>query len=233
LASCDRDAGRLDEAARHFERALTLSDELARAYPDQLKYQHALVSTLFEVVLWDASGGRPEKALRDVRRLVEVAETILRDRPELRRIRVYHAAGNLVEAFLLVQSNRPAEAAQAVDRAEASLGPIKPPLFDYEQFCLGCIHAFRYLLGRPSSPGRPAEPPGLREHSDRAVAAMMQVVHGRYQFSTAVEMVAQLLPDRPELRPLVMDQYFPDDPFQPDPDAQDDDPSDQIGGAIP
>ena len=145
----------------------------------------------------------------------------------------YHTGGSLVEAFLLVNSNRPAEAVQAVERAKASLDLIKPPFFDYEQFELGTIHAFWYVLGRPSSPGRPAEPAGLREHSDRAVAEITQVVHGRFVFPTAVEIVAQLLPDRPELQPLVMDQHFPDDPLMPGPDAKNDVPSAQVGEATP
>jgi hypothetical protein len=33
-------------------------------------------------------------------------------------------------------------------------------------------------------------------------------------------MVAQLLPDRPEIQILVMDQHFPDDPFQQDEAAE-------------
>jgi serine/threonine-protein kinase len=233
LAGCNRDMGRPDEAARHFERALALGDELARAYPDQFRYQQTLVSTLFDVAQWDVCNGHPEKGLQDVRRLLAIAKTILRDRPELRRIRAYYIAGSLTEAFILVKSKRPAEATQAVERADASLDLIKPPLFHYEQFCVGAKHAFWYLLGRPPGPGRPAEPPGFREHSDRAVAELTQVVRGRYQFPTGVEMVARLLPDRPELQLLVMDQHFPNDPFMPDLNARDDGPSFDVGGSSP
>jgi tetratricopeptide (TPR) repeat protein len=213
LADCDRRVGRFEEAARHLDRAVAIDDEAIRDSPGSFKYQQSLVGTLFDVTLCEFSIGHADRALRSVRRLIELAERVVRRRPELRRIRCYHAAGSLIEAFLLVKSDRPAEATPAVNRAEASLQHFEPPLLDYEQFYLGTVHAFRYLLGRPSSHGRPAEPPGLREHSDRAVAEIMQVVHGRFVFPTAVEMAAQLLPDRPELQLLVMDQRFPDDPF--------------------
>jgi hypothetical protein len=33
-------------------------------------------------------------------------------------------------------------------------------------------------------------------------------------------MVARLLPDRPELRLLLLDMAFPDEPFRPDPAAE-------------
>jgi hypothetical protein len=215
LADCDRRAGRFEEAARHLDRAVTIVEQAVRDSPGSFKYQQFLVSNLFDVALCEVSMGHAERALRSVRRSVELAVPLLRHRPELRRIRCYHADGSLVEAFLLVKSDRPAEATSAVNRAEASLQHFEPPLLDYEQFCLGVVHAFRYLLGRPSGPGRPAEPPGLREHSDRAVAEIMQVVHGRFDFPTAVWIVAQLLPDRPEIQLLMMDQDFPDDPFAP------------------
>jgi tetratricopeptide (TPR) repeat protein len=233
LAEYDRRVGRLEEAARHLDRVVAIYEEAIRDSPGSFKYQQQLVAYLFDVALCEFSIGHAERALRSVRRLIELAVPVLRHRPELRRIRGYHMAGSLVEAFLLVKSNRPAEAVQAVERAEASLELIKPPLFDYEQFGLGTIHAFWYLLGRPSSPGRPAEPPGLRDHSNRAVAEITRAVQGRFVFPTTVEMVAQLLPDRPELQLLVMDQHFPGDPFVPAPDAKDDDPSVEVGGASP
>jgi hypothetical protein len=215
LADCDRRVGRFEEAARHLDRVVAIYEEAIRDSPGSSKYQQYLVGNLFEVALCEFSMGHAERALRSVRRCVELAVPLLRHRPELRRIRAFRVAGSLVEAFLLVESNRPAEAAQAVERAEASMELIKPPFFDYEQFCLGTVHAFWYVLGRPSSPGRPSEPPGLREYSDRAVAEITQAVQGPFAYPAAVEIVAQLLPDRPEIQLLVMDQHFPDDPFAP------------------
>jgi serine/threonine-protein kinase len=231
LAACDRDVGRLDEAARHLERALALSDDLARAYPDHFRYQQTLVDTLLNVALWDVRNGHPEKALREVRRLVAVAETVLRGRPELRRIRDYKVAALLIEAFVFLESGQAAGVLQAVDRGEAALDLIKRPLFSYEHLLLGAVHAFWYRLGRPPRPGHPAEPPGLCEHADRAVAEVKAAV--REGWHDAVDVVARILPDQPELQLLLMDEQFPADPFMPVPDAKDDDPSLAVGGFSP
>jgi hypothetical protein len=148
-------------------------------------------------------------------------------------MRAYLTAGLLIEAFFLLKSDQVAEAVQAVDRAEAALEHLKPPLSSYERICLGATHAFFYALGRPSRPGQPIEPPGLREHADRAVAEIVEGIRMGSRFPGALEMIVQLLPDRPEIQLLLMDEHFPADPLTPESDAKDHDPSVSIGGATP
>jgi hypothetical protein len=133
--------------------------------------------------------------------------------------------GLLLEAYLHLQAGRRPEAAGAADRAATEIESLPPPLIATEQFLQGAVHAGFFVLGRPAGPGPPAEPPGLRAHSDRAVTDVLKSARRGYRDPVATAMVARLLPDRPELRLLLLDMAFPDDPFMSDPKADAGDPA--------
>ncbi len=80
-------------------------------------------------------------------------------------------------------------------------------------------------MGRPGGPDRGAQPPGLRADVEFAVAEILESDRLGFRNPVATAMIAQILPKRPELRLLIMDQLFPEDPFQPDPRADNDDPA--------
>jgi hypothetical protein len=102
---------------------------------------------------------------------------------------------------------------------------LRPPLQLREPFFLGVAHAFFYAMGRPAGPGRSADPPGLPEHAERAVAGLRESDRLGYRLPGATAMVDQLLGGRPEIKLLIMDQLFPVDPFRPEPGSDDDEPT--------
>ncbi|MGP0068559.1 MAG: hypothetical protein ACLQGP_33790 [Isosphaeraceae bacterium] len=117
-------------------------------------------------------------------------------------------------------AGRLSEASQLAERAAAGFQILKPPLSNQEHFFRGVVEALFYAAGRPAGDDRPAEPPELRQHAERAIAEVWEADRMGYQLSNHTVMVNQLLGGRPELQLLLMDQLFPEDPFRPATEAQ-------------
>jgi hypothetical protein len=129
----------------------------------------------------------------------------------------------LLECYLHLQAGRAPEAARACDQAATvieSLPPALTAITALDLFLRGAAQACVFVVGRPAGPGRPAESPGLRAHSDRAVADVLESHRRGYRIPVTIAMIARLLPDRQELRDLLLDMAFPEDPFRPDPAAE-------------
>jgi tetratricopeptide (TPR) repeat protein len=224
LSRGELETGRPSEALRHINRAIAVWDESTRAFPDCSQIQKQRNSLLLQRALVEATAGRPGDALATSSLAVEHAEAYLHDHPRARVIQRDLARTLLLESFLLLQAGRLPQAARASDRAATAIEGLPPPLSATERFFRGAAHACFFAMGRPEGPGRPAEPPGLRTHSDQAVADVLEADRRGCRLPVASAMVASLLPDRPELRLLLLDQAFPDDPFMPDPTADAGDP---------
>jgi hypothetical protein len=183
----------------------------------------------------ELSAGRAEGALRAVRRLSAQVEPVLRDHPDLRFVQEHQISGLLIEAIIHLKAGRASEAARITDRAARLVEGLKPPFSPLEQchrafvhglfhvmgrtpqerFYRAAVHDLSSMLGRPAGPGRSAEPPGLRQHADRAVAEMLEADRMGFRNPSVTAIIAQLVPGRPEIQLLLMDQLFPADPFQP------------------
>ena len=233
LSGIDMEAGRFGEAIRRIDRSMAFCEESARAFPEsiQLQYLHCLL--LYQRALFDVKAGRPENALSMLHRQLERTQALLHKYPRMRPGRGVLIVGLLLQGFLHIQAGRLPEAARVVDRAATEIEGLPLPLDSIELWQRGAAHAGFYVFGRPAGPGRPAQPPGLREHADGAVADMLEADRRKYRDPVAMAMVASLLPDRRELRLLLMDQVFPEDPFQPKPGADDDEPDSDARGTKP
>ena len=95
------------------------------------------------------------------------------------------------------------------------------------------MHGFFYALGRPERPGRPAEPPGLKEHADRAIAEAREADRLGFRNPQAMAMLNELIGRPPAMQLLLMDQLFPADPFEPEPGSDDDEPPSDARGPKP
>jgi tetratricopeptide (TPR) repeat protein len=222
LARCDLQDGRLGEALGHVNRSLAICEESARTFPDYIEFRRVPPQSLFSLAFIEAIGGRPEDALRTLGRQQARARAYLHDHPRTRLVRYSLISALLVECYLYLQAGRGSEAARACDRAATEIESLAAPLNAGELFLRGGAHACVFVLGRPAGPGRPAEPPGLRSHSDRAVADILESARRGIRNPVATAMAVHLLPDRPELRLLLLDLAFPEDPFATEPGPGDD-----------
>ena len=112
--------------------------------------------------------------MRTVGRIRDHVEPVLREHPDLRYPWNWKILGLLIEAYLDVRAGRVSEASLAADRAEAGFQVLKPPLTNQEHFYRGAVEALFYATGRPAGDDRPAEPPGLRQHAERAIAEVRE-----------------------------------------------------------
>ena len=118
--------------------------------------------------------GLDKEALRDASHVVTSLEPIVRTNTGGRSAAGDMCGGLLIEAMADIRSGSPHEASRAADRACTMIESLSPPLRNREPFFLGVAHALFYAVGPPADPGRPAEPPGLTEHSDRAIAGFYE-----------------------------------------------------------
>jgi serine/threonine-protein kinase len=233
LALIDLQVGQLGEALRHIDRSIAICEESVRAFPDSILLQERLLELPLSQAYIEATAGRLEDALRNVHRQLERTEAFLQDYPRRRLVRRDFIVGRLLESYILIQVGRLPAAAVAADRAATETDGLPTPLVPDELFCRGAAHILLFVSGRPAGPGRPAEPPGLRARADRAVADILESDRMGYRRPDVLAMVVRLLPDRPELRHLLMDQVFPNDPFRPDSGSDDDKPASDARGPRP
>lgn len=216
LGEYDLARGRIDEALLHMKRGVSVIEAEARAHPDYLPYQEELEMDLAALAVTELIVGDAEGAMRTVGRIRDHVEPVLREHPDLRYPWNWKILGLLIEAYIDVRAGRVSEASLAADRAAAGFQVLKPPLTNQEHFYRGAIEALFYATGRPAGDDRPAEPPGLRQHAERAIAEVREADRMGVGDPTYTAMVDGLLGGRPELQPLLMDQRFPADPFQPE-----------------
>jgi hypothetical protein len=162
----------------------------------------------------ELSAGEAREARRAAGRVREVVGPSLRSHPDLRHVRHWKILGLLVESLLDFEEGRVREASWAADEAAAELKGLEPPLLHQEHFDLGLAHALLYAAGRPAGPGRPAEPPGLTERAERAIAELTTADRMGFCYPTITARVIELLGRRPEIPSSLMDQLFPVDPFR-------------------
>ena len=233
LGSYDLAGGRIDEALLHMKRGVSAIEGAARAHPDYLQYQEEWGGALVWLAVTELIVGDRKGAVRTGRRIRNLVETVLREYPELRFAWNWKIAGLLIEAYVDVMAGRLSEASQLAERAAAGFQVLKPPLSNQEHFFRGAVEALFFAAGRPFGDDRPTEPPGLRQHAERAIADVWEADRMGYQLSTHTVMVDKLLGGRPELQLLLMDQVFPEDPFQPEPGADNDEPKFNARGTKP
>ena len=170
----------------------------------------------------ELSAGHPVAAMQAAERLGEIAETALRARPELYEQKAVLISSLLIRALILLQSGRAPGASRAAEQAAERLDDGRAGFPGWERFCRGAVHGFFYALGRPKGPGRPAEPPGLKDHADRAIAEAQAADRLGYRNPRVMAMLNQLIGRPPAMQLVLMDQLFPFDPFQPEPGSEDD-----------
>ena len=159
-----------------------------------------------------------------MKRLGEVAEQALLAHPELFEAEEHLITSLFVQALILLRTGRPLEASQAAEKAAVLLADGRHGWAPTERFFNAAVHGFFYVLGRPKAPGRPAEPPGLTEHADRAIAEAREANRLGYRSPQTMAMLNQLIGRPPAMRLLLMDQLFPANPFRPEPGSDDDEP---------
>ncbi len=213
--------GRTDEALRHARRSVAVCEEAGRAHPDSPFYvTNFLAGSLLNLAMVELSAGHPVEAMRAAERLGAVAERTLHDHPEIYEQRLALMNSLLIRGLILLQSGRAADASRAVERAAELLEDKRTGWLSIERFYTAAVHGFFYALGRPDGPGRPAEPPGLKEHADRAIAESWEAARRGYRNPQAFAMLNEVLGRPPAMQLLLMDQVFPEDPFQPAAEAQ-------------
>jgi hypothetical protein len=93
------------------------------------------------------------------------------------------------------------------------------------------VHGFFYALGRPETSGRRAEPPGKKEHIDRAIKQAQEAYRLGFRNVQGMAMLNELIGRPPAMQLMLMDQVFPAEPFRPEPGSEDDEPAADPRGA--
>ena len=234
LSRCAAAAGRMDEALRHVRRSVALCEEAGRAHPDSPFYfQSFLGGSLSQLAMVELGAGHPVEAMKAAERLGEVAETTHHAHPEHLEPRGHLVTSLLIRGVILLKSGRAADASRVAELAAELLEGGRPAYPGPERFYHGLVHGFFYALGRPDAPGRPAEPPGLKEHADRAIAEAREAARLGFLNPQAMAMLNELIGRPPAMQPLLMDQLFPADPFRPEPGSDDDEPASDARGPKP
>jgi tetratricopeptide (TPR) repeat protein len=217
LALCDLGMGRLDEATHRMRQCVSELEEAVRArrvHEVLANPSEGFGSALVQLAVIELGAGHTPEARRAAGRVREVAGSLLRSHPNLRPVRHWRVLGLLVESLLDLQEGRAREASRAADEAAAEIEGLRPPLLHQERFDLGLAHALFYAAGRPARPGRPAEPPGLTAHADGAIAELTAADRMGFRYPTITARVDDMLGHRPQIHLMLLDQLFPDDPFQ-------------------
>jgi serine/threonine protein kinase len=218
LAACESASGRPHEALRHNRQAVAIAERWGRSGPDVARSFRRLVGTAWRNLAFaELNLGHDKEALEAAHQVSATIGPRLQANPRLRFSVDTMSSGLLIEAMVAIKRGQPSEASRLADRAAAlleNLGPLTS--FVDEPFFLGAAHAFFYAVGRPAGPGRPADPPRLPAHADRAIALVREADGMGYRLPTVTAMVDLLLGGRPEMKLLIMDQVFPIDPFQPE-----------------
>ena len=216
-------AGQTQDALRYARRSLALCEEAGRAHPDSPNFsQSFLGASLSQVALIELTAGDPVEAMKAAERLGEVAESKLRVHPEIPEPRGQLVSSLLIRGVILIKSGRAADASRAAESAAELLagGPSAWP--GAERFYHGAVQGFFYALGRPDAPGRPAEPPGLKEHLDRAIAEAREANRLSFRNYHVMAMLNDLIGRPAAMEVLLRDQLFPVDPFVPEPGSDND-----------
>ena len=223
VSICAADAGRMDEALRYARQSVTVCEEAARIHPDSPFFvTNFLADSLVQLAMVELGSGRPGAALR-------IAEAPARSqrRPSSPTPSSANRSSHLISSLLLrgvilLRSGRAADASRAAEEAARRLaeGGINIP--GGKRFFQGAVEGFFYALGRPNAPGRPAEAPGLKEHADRAVAEAREASRLGFRNLRAVAMLNEVLGRPVAMQPMMMDQLFPVNPFEPEPGSDDD-----------
>jgi hypothetical protein len=219
LALCDLGMGRLDEATRRMRQCVFDLERADRAHPDYggvipASPNQGLGGALIQLAVVELSAGEEREARRAAERVREVVGPSLRSHPDLRHVRHWKILGLLVESLLDFEEGRVREASQDADEATRELEGLKPPLLHQERFDRGLAHALLYAAGRPAGHCRPAEPPGLPEHAERAIAELTAADRMGFRYPTITARVDEILGHRPGIHALLVDQLFPVDPFR-------------------
>jgi serine/threonine-protein kinase len=213
LALCDLGMGRLDAAMGHIEESVNIYEKAAEARPDIMNSNEGYWNALVHRAVIEMSAGRAEEARGDAERVRKVVDPILETRPNLRHVLHFKIMGLLIESLLKLGDDRVKASLDAEGAAKALEG-LKPPLLHQERFDLGVAHALFYAAGRPASDGRAAEPPGLKEHAERAIAELTVADRMGFRYPTITARVDEILGRRSEIHLMLLDQLFPVDPFQ-------------------
>ncbi len=221
LGSYDLAGGRNDAALAHMRRAVSAMEEAARAHPDFVSYQEEVGSALVGLAMTELRLGDVQGALRTARRIRELVEPVLREHPDLRYAWNWKVVSLLIEAYVYIGGGHANEAAQAADRAADGFRVLTPPLTGQEHFFRGVIEALFFAVGRPGAADRPAELPGLRKRFDGAIADAVEADRLGFRDPVSMTVLSQLIGHPPSMRLLIMDQTFPIEPFQLEPDAED------------
>ncbi len=225
LGMCELQMGRIDEALAHSKHSVSLLDELVRIHPDYFWYKEEFSRVLLDLAFIELGAGHGEPALGAAIRVRNLIDPILlEDSHQNRGFLNIKGFALLIEGLINLRAGNAGTASQIGEQVVVMIENMTPPWVGGDQFCLGAAHTLFFATGRPAGRGRPAEPPGLRAHADRAVALVLDASRLGYQNPSATRMVLQVLGGRAELQALLMDQVFPADPFAPDPGANDDDP---------
>jgi hypothetical protein len=211
LALCDLGVGRLDEATRRMRQCVSELEGAVRAHRVHevlANPSEGFGSALVQLAVIELGAGQTREARRAAERVREVAGALLRSHPDLRPVRHWKVLGLLVESLLDLQEGRAREASRSADEAAGEIEGLAPPLLHREHFDLGVAHALFYAAGRP------AEPPGLTVHADRAIAELTAADRMGFRYPTITARVDEMLGRRPQIHLLLLDQRFPIDPFQ-------------------
>jgi hypothetical protein len=235
LGLCDYASGRLDEALKHNKQAVAIAERWVRSGPDVARSFRRFVGSAWrQLAFIELTLGHDKEALEAARQVSATLEPSIRANPRLRASVDTMSTGLLIEAMVALRRGQPSEASRLADRAAAlleNLGPLTS--FIDEPFFLGAAHAFFYAVGRPAGPGRPADPPRLPVHSYRAIALVREAGRMGYRNLGPTGMINLLLGGPPEMKPLIMDQVFPFDPFRPEPSSGKNDLSADARGPNP
>jgi tetratricopeptide (TPR) repeat protein len=199
LALIELISGRAEGALRAARRLSAHVEPVLRDHPDLRFVQEYQISGLLIEALIHLKAGRASEAARITDRAARVVEGL---KPPFSPTDRMHRA--VVHGLFHVMGRTP-----------------------QERFYRAAVHGLSSMLGRPAGPGLSiagllmealihlAEPPGLRQHADRAVAEMLEADRMGFRSPSLTAIIAQLVPGRPEIRLLLMDQLFPADPFEP------------------
>jgi serine/threonine protein kinase len=218
-------AGQTDEALRYARRGVALCEEAGRAHPDSPTFfESFLGASLSQLAMVELGAGHPAEAMKAAERVGDVAGTTVRAHPELHEMRGHLITSLLIRAVILLQSGRSADASRFAEQAAELLEGRRAGWPGSERFFHGAVEGFFYALGRPNAPGRPAEPPGRKEHIDRAISEARQAYRLGFRNLRAMFLLYELIGRPAAMQLLMMDQVFPANPFPAEPGPDDDEP---------